>query len=87
MKPSVSALAGVVLVTSGWVSAPAVAFPQHDQATASRAVTAASGTHAHSATAQDRGTTCHANVSACGCPPAPPRAPTGLRPSASSPRY
>jgi len=67
MKPSVSVLAGAVLVTSGWVSAPAVAFPQHDQATASRAVTAASGTHAHSATAQDSGTTCHVHSSGCGC--------------------
>jgi hypothetical protein len=67
MKPSVSALAGAVLVTSGWVSAPAVAFPQHDQATASRAVTAASGTRAHNAAAQDSGTTCPSNASACGC--------------------
>ena len=67
MKPSVSALAGAVLVTSGWVSVPAVAFPQHDQATASRALTADSGTHAHSATSQDSGTTCHSNSSACGC--------------------
>jgi hypothetical protein len=67
MKPSVSALAGAVLVTSGWVSAPAVAFPRHDQATASHAVTAASGIHAHSATAQDGSTTCQSNSSACGC--------------------
>ena len=67
MKPSVSALAGAVLVTSGWVSGPAVAFPQHDQATASRSLAAASRTHAHSATAQDSGTTCHSNSSACGC--------------------
>ena len=67
MKPSVSAFAGAVLVTSGWVSAPAVAFPQHDQATASRTLAAASGIHAHDATAPDRGTTCHANSSACGC--------------------
>ena len=55
MKPSVSALAGVVLVTSGWVSVPAVAFPQHDHAMAPRAFTAASGTYAHSTTAQDGG--------------------------------
>lgn len=67
MKPSVSALAGAVLVTSGWVSAPAVAFAQHDHAIASRTLAAASGTHAHSATAQDGGATCHANASACGC--------------------
>ena len=67
MKPSMPALAGVVLVTSGWVGAPAVAFPQHDRAMASRTVTAASGTHAHSPTAQDSGTTCHATASACGC--------------------
>jgi hypothetical protein len=67
MKPSVSALAGVVLVTSGWVSVPAVAFPQHDHAMAPRAFTAASGTYAHSTTAQDGGATCHANSSACGC--------------------
>jgi hypothetical protein len=67
MKPSVSALAGAVRVTSGWVSVPAVAFPQPDQATASRALTAGSGTHAHNATAQDAGTTCHSSSSACGC--------------------
>jgi hypothetical protein len=67
MKPSMSALAGAVLVTSGWVSVPAVAFPQHDQATASRTLAAASGIHAHNATAQEIGTTCHSHSSACGC--------------------
>ena len=67
MKPYVSTLAGAVLVTSGWVSAPAVAFPQHDQATASRAMTAASGTYVHGTAAQDGSTTCPSNSSACGC--------------------
>ena len=67
MKPSVSALAGAVLVTSGWVSAPAVAFPQHDHVMVSRTLTAASGTHAHGATTQVRDATCHADSSECGC--------------------
>lgn len=70
MKSSASVLVGAVLVTSGWVSVPAVAFAEQGQATASPAA-AHSGVASASAKSMQEATACSADTQAhslsCGC--------------------
>lgn len=69
MKASASVLVGAVLVTSGWVAVPAVAFPNLDQATASPQRARAAVASASTEPAQEgacRADT-HAHSASCGC--------------------